>query len=67
MKTVYNIYEEFAKCLLEDRIFEDPRVGYKELCSFLGVKEEELDEFLFQEIGESGERILEEFRSQICY
>lgn len=67
MRTVYDIYEEFGKCLIEDRIFEDPRVGYKEICSFLGVGEKDLDTVLFREIGEGGEELLKELRGQICY
>jgi len=67
MNTIYDIYTEFGRCLLEDRLFEDPKAGYGDICAALGVGAEELDGVLLGELGMGGEQILSEFGNQICY
>ena len=57
-------YESMCRLLLEDEIYRDPAVDFCQLCSLVGARPEEMQDYLDEELGMQGPELLAEFRLQ---
>ena len=55
-------YQEFARMLLDDRIYEDTTISFTDICASLRVSPSDLNEILIKEIGMNGTEILQSFQ-----
>ena len=62
MKTMDTTYQEFARMLLDDRIYEDTTITFADICAALRVCPSDLDEKLLEEMGMNGTEILQSFQ-----
>ena len=62
MKTMDTTYQEFARMLLDDRIYEDTTISFTDICASLRVSPSDLNEILIKEIGMNGTEILQSFQ-----
>lgn len=62
MFTKTRAYAEFSAMMLGDRIYEDPRVSYEDICAALRVSPSCLDRILVRELGMKGREILYSFQ-----
>ena len=62
MDRLEDIYKEFCVMMTEDRIYENPEVGFGDICRELGVEPSVLDRLLQDELGYTGAELLEEYR-----
>lgn len=58
MKTQEQIYNSFITALIEDKIYEDYRITYNDICYCLGVSPKKMDTKLMKELGMEGEQLL---------
>ena len=64
MNRLWKIYDVFRVMLTEDKIYEDPTIGYTDICRELEVNPADLDAVLITELGYTGEGIIAEYRKE---
>lgn len=52
-------YKELELMLLSDRIYEDDDISFREICKELNVKHSSFNRLLVEELGYTGEQILD--------
>ena len=62
MDRLEDIYKEFCVMMTEDRIYENPEVGFGDICRGVGVEPSVRDGLLEDERGYTGAELLEEYR-----
>ena len=62
MKTIATAYSEYARMMLDDRIYEDETVTFTDICTALGASPSDLNEKLVEEMGMNGPEILQSFQ-----
>ena len=62
MKNLDEIYERFGQLLEEERPDSDPACTFAGICSRLGVEPGVLEEYIYSQVGMSGEEVLEAYR-----
>lgn len=58
MSTIYKKYIEFVIAICKDKLYEETRLDYVDICQALRISPIELSEILFRELGLSGEDYL---------
>ncbi len=55
-------YEAFSAMMLERRLYLDPSMTFRRVCSMISVRPSSLDRLLKRELGAGGDEIMEKFR-----
>ena len=66
MKTKSNIsaYEQFCRLMTEESLYTDLSLTFATVCRWLEASEAELDRLIEQELGYSGEALMQHLRTQ---
>ena len=59
MNNIVAAYHEFERMLLEDRIYEDDSISFRIICKELKVNHSKFNKLLLNELGYTGEQILD--------
>ena len=62
MCAIEKAYEIFGALMTEEKLYLNPSIKFKTLCSKLGVDPAEMDRKLFSELGYKGEELMEAYR-----
>ena len=62
MCAIEKAYEIFGALMTEEKLYLNPSIKFKTLCSKLGVDPAEMDRKLFNELGYKGEELMEAYR-----
>lgn len=57
-------YEKMEKLLLEEHVYLKPGMDFGKLCSRIGADPQDLDRLVQEELGMSGDELMETFRRQ---
>ena len=63
MKDILRFYTIFERLLDEDFIFIDPSVDFRSICLAIGAPVAGLDSFVFNELGMSGDSVIDSYRT----
>lgn len=55
-------YRLFSVLLLEEKVYMNPLLKFKDICAWLGAEEESLGNTIYKELGMSGDLLLEKYR-----
>lgn len=55
-------YRLFSVLLLEEKVYMNPLLKFKDICAWLGAEEESLGDTVSKELGLSGDLLLEKYR-----
>lgn len=59
MDKLFYAYRELEHMLLQDRIYEDDCISFRDICKELKVKRSKFNKLLLKELGYTGEQILD--------
>ncbi len=59
MNNIVAAYHEFERMLLKDRIYEDDSITFRIICRELKVNHSKFNKLLLNELGYTGEQILD--------
>ena len=65
MKTLSDNYSDLERLLNEEHVFLNTKIDFTTLCSWLGVGEQEMNAYVFQELGLSGDELLLRLRQSM--
>ena len=57
-------YELFGRLMTEDKVYQDPSLGYRALCRMIGIKPRMLDRLLMKELGVKGKDLFGIYRRE---